>query len=101
MTVASSLFDAASRPVMAEAGNWLTGTLLGDLAASLCVIAVAFAGMMLMMGRLGFRDALRVALGCFVLLGAPAIAAGLHNASRGVAPVAYPSAPLSPSEARG
>ena len=80
MTVAPSLFDGrASEGVLATAGDWVTGTLLGDLAIGLCVLAVAFVGLMLMMGRLAVRDGLRVATGCFVLLGAPVIAAGLRG----------------------
>ena len=93
MTVAGSLFDPPAGPVLAEAGGWITGTLFGDLAASLCVIAVAFVGILLMMGRLAVRDGLRVVLGCFVLLGAPIIATGLRDSAREVAPVAQTSAP--------
>ena len=40
----------------------------------LCVLAVAFVGMLMLTGRLALREGLRVALGCFILLGAPAIA---------------------------
>jgi len=40
------------------------------------VLAVAFVGALMLAGRLPLREGLRVALGCFVLLGAPVIAAG-------------------------
>ena len=43
------------------------------------MLAVAFVGLMLMTGRLAVRDGLRVAVGCFVLLGAPLIASGLRG----------------------
>ena len=77
MASASSLFDAPSSPVLPSALDWLTGTLLGSVAVTLCVIAVAFVGLRLLTGFLAVRDGLRVILGCFVLLGAPFIAAGL------------------------
>ncbi len=94
MAAGSSLFDAGADPVMSVATDWLTSTLLGSGAISLCVIAVAFVGLMLMAGRLAIRDGMRVVLGCFVLLGAPLIVAGL----RGVADEAAASfaAPQSP-----
>jgi type IV secretion system protein VirB2 len=94
MAVAGSLFDPPAGPVLAEAGGWITGTLFGDLAASLCVIAVAFVGILLMMGRLAVRDGLRVVLGCFVLLGAPIIATGLRDAARGAVTVSPTTQPL-------
>jgi len=79
MIVAPSLLQASGNPVLSGAADWLSGTLLGGIAITLCVIAVAFVGMMLMTGRLAVRDAMRVAIGCFVLLGAPVIATGLRG----------------------
>ncbi|MBT2134490.1 TrbC/VirB2 family protein [Croceibacterium sp. LX-88] len=79
MTVAPSLFDAPSGSALTSASKWLSSTLLGSLAIGLCVIAVAWVGLLLMSGRLAVRDALRITIGCFVLLGAPVIAAGLHG----------------------
>jgi type IV secretion system protein VirB2 len=76
MTVSPSLFDAPHDSRMIAATDWLTGVLLGNVAISLCIIAVATVGLALMTGRLAIRDGVRVAIGCFVLLGAPAIAAG-------------------------
>jgi type IV secretory pathway VirB2 component (pilin) len=81
VSVAPSLFDAPAAPVLPSAAGWVTGTLFGDVAASLCVIAVAIMGILLMTGRLSVRDAARVVIGCFVLLGAPLIAAGLRSAA--------------------
>lgn len=80
-SVSPSLFDASADPALPAATDWLTGTLLGSVAIGLCIIAVAFVGLMLMTGRLAIRDGMRVALGCFVLLGAPLIAAGLRGAA--------------------
>lgn len=56
--------------------GWLSGVLLGELAIGLCVLAVAFVGLLMMQGRLPIRTGLRVAIGCFVILGAPTIASG-------------------------
>lgn len=92
MAVASSLFEASPEPVLSSAADWISGTLLGSAAVALCVIAIAFVGLMLMSGRLAVRDGLRVVVGCFVLLGAPVIAAGLQGAAEEV------SAPSTPSE---
>lgn len=93
--------------MLGSAGDWLTGTLLGSVAVSLCVIAVAIVGLMLMTGRLAIRDGVRVAIGCFVLLGAHVIAGGLHSAANEAVPVgatqvmtpaaAEPPPPLPPS----
>ena len=80
-----SLFAANTGPVLPAATEWVTGTLFGDVAIALCVIAVAFVGFMLMSGRLAIREGLRVAIGCFVLLGAPIIATGLRSAANDAA----------------
>lgn len=49
--------------------------LFGGVALGLCVIAVAIIGLIMLSGRLPVRRGMQVAVGCFVLLGAPAIAA--------------------------
>ena len=93
MAVATSLFDAPAGPVLPSAAEWVTGTLFGDVAAALCVLAVAFVGLMLMSGRLAARDGLRVVIGCFVLLGAPLIAAGLRSAADEATVTGSPGSP--------
>jgi len=99
MAMSPSLFDAPVEPVADAAANWLTATLLGSVAIGLCVIAVAIVGLMLMTGRLAVREAAKVAIGCFVLLGAPVLAAGLQGAagSAGGTIVASPPAIYAPS----
>lgn len=91
MTVAPSLFDAPPSSALVSASDWVSGTLFGSLAIGLCVIAVAFVGLLLMTGRLSVRKAVSVTIGCFVLLGAPAIAGGL----RGLVEVTAPSRAVS------
>jgi len=94
MAAASSLFDTPGSPVLASAADWAAGTLFGGIAASLCVLAVAFIGVMLMTGRLAIRDGIRTVIGCFVLLGAPVLAGGLLEAAGAAVPSAAPSVPM-------
>jgi type IV secretory pathway VirB2 component (pilin) len=79
MTFSRSLLDPPAASPFATAADWMAAILLGSVAASLCVLAIAFVGLMLISGRLAVRDGFRVVLACFVLLGAPAIAAGLRG----------------------
>jgi len=81
MRVSASLFDAPAGSVFGSAGDWVIGTLFGSVAVALCIIAVAFVGLIMMTGRLAIRDGVRVVIGCFVLLGAPTIASGLRMAA--------------------
>lgn len=81
MAISSSLFAPAAEPVLPAATGWVTDALFGEVAAGLCVLAVAFVGLLLMTGHLAIREGLRVAVGCFMLLGAPIIAAGLRGAA--------------------
>lgn len=86
MSVAPSLFDASPGTALGTAAEWVSGTLLGSVAVSLCVIAIAGVGLLLMGGRLAIRQAMRAVLGCFILLGAPVIANGLRGAADQVSP---------------
>ncbi len=65
-----------SGPIMA-AMNWIQGTLLGNVATSVAVIAVAIVGFMMLTGRMNWRHGVTVIIGCFVLFGAAAIVAGV------------------------
>ncbi|MDJ0642611.1 MAG: TrbC/VirB2 family protein [Erythrobacter sp.] len=62
---------------IASSLEWINGVLFGQIAVGLCVLAVAFVGMQMLTGRWRLRLGFRAVLGCFVLLGAPIIAAGL------------------------
>lgn len=77
MALSYSLFDAPADHPLTTASDWAVQLVGGTAATSICIIAVAFLGFLLMTGRLAVRDGLRVILGCFVLLGAPTIAQGL------------------------
>ena len=92
MSAVPSLLDQPGSSPFSAAADWTTGTLLGSVAVSLCVIAIAFIGLRMMTGHLAMRDGLRVVIACFVLLGAPTIAAGL----KGVADELSPSGVVEP-----
>jgi type IV secretory pathway VirB2 component (pilin) len=99
--VAVSLFDARSDAVLDPVAGMVTATLAGDFAISLCVIAVAIIGLMLMSGRLAVREGLRVVIGCFVLLGAPLLENGINIILEETVPVSgsfEPSTTSQPSQ---
>ncbi|MGH6952405.1 MAG: TrbC/VirB2 family protein [Vitreimonas sp.] len=68
---------AGSGPIVA-ALNWVQGTLLGNLATTAAVIAVATVGFLMLSGRMNWRFGATVILGCFVLFGAATIVAGIR-----------------------
>jgi type IV secretion system protein VirB2 len=71
-----------SGPIMA-AINWIEGTLLGNVATTVAVIAVAVVGFMMLTGRMNWRHGATVIIGCFVLFGAASIVAGIQSMARG------------------
>lgn len=78
--VQQSLFDAGGGAPMVESARWFESMMLGEIALGVCVIAVAFIGALMLIGRLPLREGARVVVGCFILLGAPVIAAGFVGA---------------------
>lgn len=76
-TPVASLLDPPASSVLLADVAWIQGTLLGTLATVLAVIAVAAIGFAMFTGRIDLRKGLTVVVGCFILFGAPAIAAGL------------------------
>ena len=74
---------AGSSPIVA-ALNWVQGTLLGNLATTAAVIAVAVVGYMMLTGRLEWRRGLMVVVGAFIIFGAVAIVAGIQSVAGGV-----------------
>lgn len=56
---------------------WIEQALLGTAATAVAVICVAGLGYALLTGRVPVRRAITVLVGCFILFGAPGIAAGL------------------------
>ncbi len=76
-TIQTSLFEPSGASRLADSLGWIQDLLFGSLAIGLCVLAVAFVGLLALTGKLPLRHGARVILGSFVLLGAPVIAAGL------------------------
>ena len=68
-----------SGPIVA-ALSWLQGTMLGNVATAVAVMAVAAVGFMMLSGRINWRFGATVILGCFVLFGAGAIVSGIQSA---------------------
>jgi type IV secretion system protein VirB2 len=67
-----------SGPILA-ALTWLQGTLLGNVATAVAVMAVAAVGFMMLTGRMNWRFGATVIIGCFVLFGAGAIVSGIQS----------------------
>ena len=73
---------AGSGPIV-SALLWLQGTLLGNVATAVAVMAVAAVGFMMLTGRLNWRFGATVIIGVFILFGASAIVAGIQQATAG------------------
>jgi type IV secretory pathway VirB2 component (pilin) len=61
--------------------TWVRDTLLGQVATTVAVIAVAMVGFMMLTGRMNWRFGATVILGCFILFGAASIVAGIQSAA--------------------
>ncbi len=82
-TLSYSLADPVGSDPLVAALGWLQGTLLGTIATTIAIIAVAVIGMMMLSGRINWRNGATVIIGCFILFGAGAIAAGIRSAASG------------------
>ena len=69
-----------SGPIVNALG-WMQGTLLGNVATTAAVIAVAVVGLMMLTGRMNWRFGATVIVGCFILFGATAIVSGIQAAA--------------------
>ena len=74
---------AGSSPLLA-ALEWVQSTLLGNLATTAAVIAVAVVGFLMLTGRIEWRRGLTVIVGCFIIFGAAAIVAGIRSVATGL-----------------
>ncbi len=73
---------AGSGPIVG-AVNWLQGTLLGNVATAVAVIAVAAIGFLMLTGRINWKYGATVVLGLFILFGAASIVAGIRSVAGG------------------
>lgn len=78
--IAQTANPQGSGPIVA-ALQWLQGTLMGNVATAIAVMAVAAVGFMMLTGRLNWRMGATVIVGCFVLFGAGAIVTGIRSAA--------------------
>jgi type IV secretion system protein VirB2 len=76
--------DPAGSSPLIGALNWVQGTLLGNLATTAAVIAVAAVGFMMLTGRLEWRRGLTVVIGAFIVFGAVSIVAGIRSMASGL-----------------
>jgi type IV secretion system protein VirB2 len=77
---AQGVDPAGSGPIVG-ALSWLQGTLLGNVATAVAVMAVAAVGFMMLTGRMNWRFGATVIIGCFILFGAASIVAGIQSAA--------------------
>ena len=77
------LDPAGSNPILG-AVNWLQGTMLGNVATALAVLAVGATGLMMLTGRIDWRRGATVILGCFIVFGAASIVAGIQSVAGGM-----------------
>lgn len=74
---------AGSSPLLA-AVNWVQGTLLGNVATSAAVIAVAVVGFLMLTGRIEWKRGITVIVGAFIIFGAVSIVAGIRGLAQGL-----------------
>lgn len=78
--LAQNADPAGSGPIN-NALLWLQGTLLGTVATTIAVMAVAAIGFMMLTGRMNWRFGATVIIGVFILFGATTIVAGIQAAA--------------------
>ena len=78
--IAQGADPQGSGPIVA-ALSWMQGTLLGNVATAVAVMAVAAVGFMMLTGRMNWRFGATVIVGCFVLFGAASIVSGIQSAA--------------------
>ena len=99
MVFASFGFGSADTAgdALRAAASWLQALLLGSIASVIAIVAIAAVGLMMLSGRIDIRRGITVVLGCFLLFGAPVIAAGLQGIAAGNAPQSMTYAPATVS----
>jgi type IV secretion system protein VirB2 len=81
---AQAVADPAGSSPLLAALNWVQGTMLGNVATSAAVIAVAAVGFMMLTGRIEWRRGLTVIVGAFIIFGAVSIVAGIRSLTQGL-----------------
>ena len=81
---AQAMNDPAGSSPLLAALAWVQGTLLGNLATTAAVIAVAAVGFLMLTGRIDWRRGLTVVVGAFIIFGAVSIVAGIRSVAGGL-----------------
>ena len=76
--------DSPSPTPIGSAVTWLQSALLGSIATTAAVVAVASVGYLMLTGRIDVRRAVQVVFGCFILFGASSIAQGIMAGVNGL-----------------
>ena len=100
----ASLFDPSSLPSFSTSVDVVSGSMFLETATALCVIGVALLGFAMLTGRFHVRKGFGVVVGCFLVLGAPSVAAGLVsmiNPSHNPSNAKLPPSPLLPDAREG
>lgn len=80
---AQSANPQGSGPIIG-ALSWIQGTLMGNIATTAAVIAVAMVGFLMLTGRLNWRFGATVIVGCFIVFGSASIVAGIQASAQTV-----------------
>lgn len=86
------LTDPTGSSALVEAARWINDALLGTVATTIGVIAIALVGFAMLSGRVDWRRGMMVIFGCFLLFGARSIVGGLLPQGDNFVPMV--SAPL-------
>lgn len=89
ITAAASLFMPMAAQAQSTAGSgpiegallWIQGTMLGNVATAVAVMAVAAVGFGMLTGRMNWRFGASVIIGVFIIFGAATIVAGIQGAA--------------------
>lgn len=73
----TSLTDPPAVSPIADGILWAQGAALGSIATTVAVLTIAAIGLLMLSGRLELRRGITAVIGCFILFGAPGIAAAL------------------------
>lgn len=77
-TAAAQVSGPQGSGPISNALDWIQGTLMGKVATTVAVIAVAMVGFMMLTGRMNWKFGATVILGCFILFGAATIVGGIQ-----------------------
>ena len=80
-----------------SASAWLQSVLLGSIATTVAVLAIAIVGLLMLRGRVPLRRGATVVIGCFILFSAGTIASGLAAAIQQSEPIDLTLAAPAPS----